>query len=107
MSKIKLTPYQQHVAKWKNCEQCDLHCHRKRVVLCRGTVPCKILFVGEAPGASEDVVGKPFMGPAGKLLDSMLEEAGFNEGPVSYAMTNLTACIPLDEEHTKIGRAHV
>jgi uracil-DNA glycosylase family 4 len=46
-----------------------------RVVLVRGSVPCDVLFIGEAPGQSEDVVGRPFVGPAGKLLDRIIEDA--------------------------------
>ena len=86
-----MTPYQRHRAKWTNCTECSL-CHgRNKVVLLRGVVPSPILFVGEAPGASEDVIGRPFVGPAGKLLDSIIDQCNL---PCSYAVTNLVACIP-------------
>jgi uracil-DNA glycosylase len=62
------------------------------VVLCRGRLPCDVLFVGEAPGVSEDVLGRPFVGPAGKLLDTIVERA--LDGQYDCAMTNLVACIP-------------
>jgi DNA polymerase len=62
------------------------------VVLVRGTVPCDVLFVGEAPGETENVLGKPFCGPAGKLLDAILARA-VPDG-VTFALTNLVACIP-------------
>jgi uracil-DNA glycosylase family 4 len=95
-----MTPYQKHVAKWSNCEECELCERRTRVVLLKGVVPSPILFIGEAPGASEDVLGKPFVGPAGKLLEGMLEECNL---PCSYAMTNLVACIPKVDGSVKLG----
>lgn len=67
--------YSSHVERWKDCGGCSLCDRRTRVVLYRGKVPCDVLFVGEAPGESEDVVGVPFVGPAGKLLDSMIQDA--------------------------------
>lgn len=94
------TPFQQfqrHAARWKSCTLCDLHKDRCRVVLARGSVPCDVLFIGEAPGQSEDVLGVPFVGPAGKLLDSIVEEVleGPPKGPnVRVAFTNTVACIP-------------
>lgn len=92
-----LTPWQAHVAGWRACTRCDLHARRSTVVLARGAVPCDVLFVGEAPGRSEDGLGKPFIGPAGQLLDGIIEEAlaGMN---VRAAFTNLLACIPLDPD---------
>jgi DNA polymerase len=53
-----------------------------------------VLFIGEAPGASEDVLGQPFVGPAGHLLDYILAQAGVTR--LHYALTNLVACIPLE-----------
>jgi uracil-DNA glycosylase family 4 len=71
------------------------------VVLLRGTVPAPFLFIGEGPGDSEDVLGKPFIGPAGKLLDEMVERVGFTEGTTAF--TNLIACVPRSPETKKIG----
>ncbi len=96
-----MTPYQKHKKRWVNCKKCDLHKRRKRVVLARGKIPADILFIGEAPGASEDVLGKPFVGPAGKLLDQIIERS--LDGHWDYALTNLVACIPLDENGRKMG----
>lgn len=95
-----MTPYQQHKRYWSGCERCCLCEHRKKVVLCRGRLPCDVLFIGEAPGMSEDVIGRPFVGPAGKLLDAIAEEA---LGDRSRAFTNLVACIPKDGELVKTG----
>lgn len=85
--------FSEHKQKWSNCENCVLHQNRKHVVLARGTIPCQVLFVGEAPGQSEDVLGSPFVGPAGKLLDVMISHT--LDGQYDYAITNLVGCIPL------------
>ena len=87
-----MTPYQKHEAKWNKCKKCALYKQRRKVVLARGKIPCDVLFIGEAPGVSEDVIGKPFVGPAGKLLDYIIDVA--LGGQYSYALTNLVACFP-------------
>jgi uracil-DNA glycosylase family 4 len=72
-----------------------------RVVLCRGQVPCDVLFVGEAPGESEDTTGVPFVGPAGRVLDTVIEKAlrGVRARGCQprLAFTNLVGCIPLEQ----------
>ncbi len=93
-----------HVEKWKDCQGCALAQQRSRICLARGVVPCDVLLVGEAPGASEDAIGEPFRGPAGRLLDEIVERAlsawqapgttGPDYNSVTYAMTNLVACFP-------------
>ena len=91
-----------HVNTWKNCTACDLCEKRSRVVLARGSIPCDILFIGEAPGPSEDSLGKAFIGPAGKELDSLISMAIHMVGiEIKVAFTNLVACIPLVEGSTK------
>ncbi len=94
-----MTPYQKHILRWRKCKRCLLCKKRKRVVLLRGMVPAPILFVGEAPGASEDVLGRPFVGPAGKLLDQIIERA--IDAQHDYALTNLVACIPVGADGSK------
>lgn len=96
-----MTPYQLHVLDWKDCLRCPLSEQRTRVVLGRGSLPADVLFVGEAPGVSEDVLGQPFKGPAGKLLDSIVADS-LPPG-VRWAMTNLVGCIPLDDDNEKAG----
>lgn len=87
---------------WKQCKRCPLSKTRHKVVLYRGSIPCDILFIGEAPGKSENASGKPFVGPSGKLLGEMVREAqeelkdirmgdGFE---FTYGITNIVACIP-------------
>lgn len=95
-----MTPYERHVKRWQKCRKCSLCERRQRVVLARGRVPCDVLFVGEAPGQSEDVIGLPFVGPAGKLLDEIIDQG--LDGQHDYALTNLVCCIPLDENGSKV-----
>ncbi len=71
-SKLIRTKLDQHIADWESCTRCPLHTTRRWVVLGRGTLPCDVLFVGEAPGNSENDIGKPFIGQAGKILDSLI-----------------------------------
>lgn len=81
-----------HVNKWKDCQLCPLCKQRDRIVLARGTIPCDVLIVGEAPGSSEDTIGQPFIGPAGHLLDQIIERAV--PASISVLLTNLVACFP-------------
>lgn len=56
-----------------------------------------MLFCGEAPGASEDIIGRPFVGPAGKLLDHIILQSGLEMSNWRYAITNLVACMPKED----------
>lgn len=56
------------------------------------------MFLGEAPGFSEDANGKPFDGPAGNELDSLIEDVASEVGEFSYVITNPVACIPISEK---------
>jgi probable DNA metabolism protein len=60
----------------KQCEGCDLFRHASQVVFGEGPSTAKTVMVGEQPGDEEDLRGKPFVGPAGRLLDKALAEAG-------------------------------
>jgi DNA polymerase len=99
LNRKRFSMYEQHVAKWKNCQQCSLSEYRTQVVLARGKVPAEILFIGEAPGASEDIIGQPFIGPAGRLLDHIIDRAV--DAQYDYALTNLVGCIPKDSDNDK------
>jgi uracil-DNA glycosylase len=66
----------------KNCRACDLWKRGTQTVFGAGAAHAKIIFVGEQPGDQEDLQGKPFVGPAGKLLDSALAEAGIDRNEV-------------------------
>jgi uracil-DNA glycosylase len=60
----------------KDCQACDLWKHGTQTVFGEGTPSCEIMFIGEQPGDQEDREGRPFVGPAGKLLDWALVKAG-------------------------------
>jgi|SRR5687767_13478684 len=60
------------------CTGCPLYKIGTQTVFGEGRPEAKVLFVGEQPGNDEDLVGKPFVGPAGKLLDRCLTEAGID-----------------------------
>ena len=94
--------------KWQNCDKCLLHTTRHKMVPYRGSIPADILFIGEAPGLCEDVLGKPFVGPAGNLLDMILEDALSNiefSSP-TYCITNTVCCIPKDPISNQIRQPH-
>ena len=64
------------------CTACPLHETGTQTVFGEGTSKADVVFVGEQPGDQEDLQGKPFVGPAGKLLDKALEEAGVDRSKV-------------------------
>ena len=64
------------------CTACDLYKTGTQTVFGEGTRNAEVMFVGEQPGDQEDLHGKPFVGPAGKLLDKALEEAGIHRSEV-------------------------
>ena len=64
------------------CTRCPLHETRTQVVFGNGNADADLMFVGEAPGASEDAQGLPFVGRAGKLLGEMLGENGMTREDV-------------------------
>lgn len=74
------------------CTLCPLHEIRTRCVPGEGNPNAEILFIGEGPGAEEDRLGRPFVGAAGKLLDSMLEALFMSREEVYIA--NIIKCRP-------------
>lgn len=115
----KLTKFQRHCEEWK--DGCGSHiCSSPGTnrVFFRGVIPCDMLFIGEAPGESENVLRSPFMGPAGKLLDIWIEDSIGEENEarkkeaeerlqpldwkkITYGMTNLVGCIPREADGGK------
>jgi len=75
------------------CRRCGLCQARKQAVLGVGDPDADWLFVGEGPGAEEDQRGEPFVGQAGKLLDSMLASIGLKRGSDVY-IANAVKCRP-------------
>src|SRR5262245_42904069 len=61
-----------------DCRACDLWKKGTQTVFGDGRRQAVVMFVGEQPGNEEDLTGKPFVGPAGRLLDNALEEAGID-----------------------------
>ena len=76
-----------------NCKACPLSEQRKQAVLGVGDLDPDWLFIGEGPGAEEDVKGEPFVGQAGKLLDNMLAALGIARGNKVY-IGNAVKCRP-------------
>jgi uracil-DNA glycosylase family 4 len=74
------------------CTRCALAGTRTTVVFGAGNADADLMFVGEAPGANEDKQGLPFVGQAGKLLDTLLGEIGLERGQVFIA--NVLKCRP-------------
>jgi uracil-DNA glycosylase family 4 len=66
----------------KECVRCPLHQTRTTVVFGAGNADAELMFIGEAPGANEDRLGLPFVGQAGKLLDTLLDEIGLQRTDV-------------------------
>lgn len=66
----------------QRCQGCELHACATQAVFGVGPADARIMLVGEQPGNDEDIAGKPFVGPAGKLLDRALVEAGIQRDAV-------------------------
>lgn len=65
----------------------------------KGRIPADVLLVGEAPGQSENILGQPFVGPAGKLLGRIVDDAQSDSGKqLTLFWTNLVGCMPVEEE---------
>jgi uracil-DNA glycosylase family protein len=62
------------------CRACDLWQRGTQTVFGEGAQGARAMFVGEQPGNDEDLAGRPFVGPAGRLLDEALEKAGIDRG---------------------------
>jgi uracil-DNA glycosylase family 4 len=76
------------LAQARGCARCpELAATRKTVVFGAGNADAELMFIGEAPGASEDEQGVPFVGRAGKLLEKLLEEIGMTRSQVFIANT--------------------
>jgi len=60
------------------CRMCPIGCNGTRAVMGEGPARARLMIVGEQPGDQEEVAGRPFVGPAGKLLRGALEEAGID-----------------------------
>jgi uracil-DNA glycosylase len=66
----------------RGCTACELHSRGTQTVFGEGAAHARVVMVGEQPGNDEDLAGRPFVGPAGKLLDKALERAGIDRRQV-------------------------
>jgi DNA polymerase len=74
------------------CSKCPLHLTRRRTVPGEGNPNAEVMLIGEAPGEVEDETGRPFVGAAGKLLNSLLQDIGVDRS--SLYITNVVKCRP-------------
>jgi uracil-DNA glycosylase family protein len=65
-----------------HCQACDLYKNATQTVFGEGKRSAKVVFVGEQPGDKEDIAGRPFVGPAGAVLDEAMEAAGIDRDTV-------------------------
>ena len=95
----------------QECRGCELHADATQAVLGEGPTNAAVVLVGEQPGDQEDRAGEPFIGPAGKLLDRALSDAGID--PASVFRTNAVKHFRFSGTrgkqriHKSPGRAHV
>src|SRR5689334_253346 len=66
----------------RGCRACDLWEHATQTVFGNGPDRARIMLIGEQPGDAEDVAGEPFVGPAGRILDQVLDEAGLDRASI-------------------------
>lgn len=79
-------------AEIRQCRACPLHEGRSNAVPGEGPADAKVMFIGEAPGREEDAQGRPFVGPAGRYLNGLLQRAGLEREQVF--ITNIVKCRP-------------
>lgn len=74
------------------CTACDLHKTRTNCVFGSGSPTARVMFIGEAPGEKEDLSGKPFVGAAGRMLDSFFDAVGISREDIY--ISNILKCRP-------------
>lgn len=89
-SLINLNVLKEEVSQCTKCP--ELVRNRTRTVFGEGSLTAKVMFVGEGPGSVEDKTGRPFVGPAGQLLDNIIKACGWSRNQVYIA--NCVACRP-------------
>lgn len=97
--------WEELLSECSNCTKCALSKGRSHVVVGRGNPQAPVMLIGEGPGEQEDRQGLPFVGPAGKLLDLLLEAQIFSKE--DYYIANIVKCrppanrVPQDDEAEK------
>src|SRR5690606_25615696 len=109
-------------ARLADCTRCKLHAGRTQVVFGEGNPRARVMFIGEAPGFHEDQQGRPFVGPAGQLLDRIITGGmGLRREDVYIANVNkcrppnnrdpepdeVAACLPFLREQVRLIRPEV
>ena len=89
--------------KCNNCNKCQLYKNRHNVVIGVGNKNAKIMFIGEGPGADEDIQGIPFVGKAGKLMDKAFQGIGIRREDVYIA--NIVKCRPPNNRNPEKSEA--
>lgn len=97
--------WEQLEAACNNCTKCKLCTNRHNVVIGTGNKNAKIMFIGEGPGADEDIQGIPFVGKAGKLMDRAFEGIGIKREEVYIA--NIVKCRPPNNRNPEYEEADV
>ena len=87
----------------KNCTKCELCNNRKNVVIGKGNKNANIMFIGEGPGADEDIQGIPFVGKAGQLMDKAFQAIGIEKEEVYIA--NIVKCRPPNNRNPEYEEA--
>lgn len=93
----------EHHRRWCNCNKCPLGYKATERVIYRGKNPADVLFIGEAPGMSENVLGEPFVGPSGEVLNKLISNT---LNTYTYCITNMLACAPFKANMGDVREPH-
>jgi uracil-DNA glycosylase len=89
----------------RGCKACDLYRRATQTVFGEGPGRAEIMLIGEQPRDAEDVAGHPFVGPAGRLLDRALEEAGIDRQRGEFLASSLAPLVTATVHPSSILRA--
>ncbi|MCQ2483249.1 MAG: uracil-DNA glycosylase [Clostridia bacterium] len=92
MGNVDLNEWKLFEEECKNCGNCDLRKGATNTVIYRGSLNAPLMVIGEAPGESEDLQGKPFVGRSGQLLQNLLASFGLSDE--NYHICNICKCRP-------------
>jgi len=87
------TPFESLKEEVLSCQKCPLAKTRNHVIFGEGNTQAPIFIIGEAPGRDEDLIGRPFVGRSGQLLDKILAACGFNRKDHVF-ISNIIKCRP-------------
>ncbi|MDO9118274.1 MAG: uracil-DNA glycosylase [Nitrospira sp.] len=100
------TPLQDLAKSLHNCQRCKLaKLGRSQVVFGVGNPHASIMFVGEAPGANEDLKGEPFVGAAGRILNDLLQSANLSRDDIYIA--NVIKCRPPENRDPELDEVEI